>query len=188
MTDEVAVREVDAWVDRAPKEYTNVLGMVRELALEATLDDSDNPATFEIMESILSAGTLEELFTAANAGTTSGKDFTDRPFYWDGNGQYKISSIGLKKPGGFPFYWLGKVTDLQTGERIVLNCGGNTFVPVLWKMGKLGIFSQFGPEGVPMVIKGKVLDESRTVLIPALYALPTTGPKSKTVKGEKVSD
>lgn len=189
MVDEVAMREVDAWIERAPREYRNVLQMVRELSLDLTMDDSTDPAKFEIMEAILAAEDLDSLFAAANAGTTSGKDFTDRPFYWDGNGQYKLSSVGLRSPGGFPFYWLGKVTDMSTGERIVLNCGGTSFVPVFWRMGKLNPFDKYGAEGVPMILKEKKLDESRSLILPALYVMPSApAGKSKTVKGEKISD
>lgn len=189
MSDEVAMREVDGWIERAPREYSNVLAMVREISLDLTMDDSTNPATFEIMESILAAEDMDALFAAANAGTTAGRDFIDRPFYWDGNGQYKLSTVGLRSPGGFPFYWLGKVTDMSTGERIVLNCGGHSFVPVFWRMSKLDPFSKYGPEGVPLVLKEKKLDESRSVIIPSLYIVPgKTTPKSKTVKGETVSE
>lgn len=190
MVDEIALREVDRWIDKNRSNIdSRTLRMLQEITLEIGIDDSTNPAVFDIMEQILAAGDLDAVFAAANAGTTAGKDYTDKPFYLrQDDVQWKISAIGLEQEG-FPVYTLSKVTDMGTGERFVMNCGGITWCTVVYTLGKLGAFEQFGEEGIPLILKEKPVRNGRTVLIPNKYVIPSaTPPKSKTVKGEKVSD
>lgn len=180
-------KEIERWINKnGPALGSKTLAMLNRLSLEITMDDSASTVSYDIMEGILAAGAdgdLEAIFAAANAGTTAGKDFTDRPHYLRAEDlQWKMSQVGLKTPGGLPVYALARVTDLQTGERIVLNCGGHTYVGTMYALLSAGMFEQFGSEGMPMVIRGKQIDEVKQVLIPQYYALP----KVKVVKGETV--
>lgn len=188
--DEVALREVDRWIDKNRSNLdSRTMLMLQEITLEIGIDDSTNPAVFDIMEQILAAGDMDAVFAAANAGTTAGKDYTGKPFYLRRDDiQWKISAIGLEQEG-FPVYTLNKVTDMSTGERFVMNCGGITWCTVVYTLGKLGAFDQFGDEGMPLILTEKSVRNGRTVLIPNKYVIPkASAPKSKTVKGETVSE
>ena len=188
MSDEVAMREVDGWIDKNRRNLdSRALTMLQEVTLEITMDDSTNPAVFDIMEQILAAGDMDAVFAAANAGTTAGKDYAGKPFYLRREDiQWKVSTIGLEQDG-FPVYLLCKVTDMSTGERFVMNCGGVTFCTTVYILGKLDAFSKFGEEGMPLVIKEKAVRNGRTVLILDKYVVPAAS-KRTTVKGEKVSE
>jgi hypothetical protein len=178
-------KEIERWIAKnGPQLGSKTLAALNEMALEIVMDDSGSTATYDIMEAILDAGAtgdLDAIFAAANAGTTAGKDMVDRAHYLRREDiQWKMSAVGMKTPGGFPVYVLARATDLQTGERVTMNCGGHTYVLTLYTLIKAGVFDRFGEEGMPMVIRGKQIDEVRTVLIPQLYVLP----KVKVVKGE----
>lgn len=190
MADEIAMREVDKWLDKNRANLdSRATAMIQEINLEIGMDDSANPAVFDIMEQILAAGDLDAVFAAANAGTTAGKDYVGKPFYLRREDiQWKVSSIGLEQDG-FPVYLLSKVTDMSTGERFVMNCGGVTFCTTVFILTKLDAFSQFGEEGMPLILKEKAVRNGRTVLILDKYVIPKTStPKSRTVKGETLSE
>lgn len=187
MADEVAIREVEGWVERRRNDLgSRTLAMLSEVMLEVTMDESGSMAAFDIMEQVLAGGDMDAIFAAANAGTTSGKDYIDKPHYLNPDDvQWKLSTVGMET-GGFPFYILTKVTDMETGERIVLNCGGLTYCGAIYALKKIGAFDQFGPEGMPMVIKSKQVDAVKTVLIPQKYIIPGAAKAPKVVKGETV--
>ena len=185
--DEVAIREVEGWVEKNKSDLgSRTLMMLREVMLEVGMDDSGSLAAFDIMEQVLAGGDMDAIFAAANAGTTSGKDYVDKPHYMRRDDvQWKLSTVGMKA-GGFPFYILTKVTDMETGERIVLNCGGLTYCGAIFALGKIGAFEKFGDEGMPLVIKAKQIDEVKSVLIPQKYVIPGAAKAPKVVKGETV--
>lgn len=187
MADEVAIREVEGWVQKRRNDLgSRTLTMLQEVMLEVTMDDSGSTAAFDIMEQVLAGGDMEAIFAAANAGTTSGKDYVDKPHYLRKEDiQWKLSTVGMKAEG-FPFYILAKVTDMETGERLVINCGGLTYCGTIYALSKIGAFDQFGPEGMPFVIKEKKIDEVKSVLIPQKYVIPGAAKAPKVVKGETV--
>lgn len=189
MADEVAIREVEGWVTKHRSDLgSRTLAMLNEVMLEVGIDDSGNTAAYDIMEQVLAGGDMDAIFAAANAGTTSGKDYIDKPHYLRREDiQWKLSAVGMKAEGmGFPFYILAKVTDMETGERMVINCGGLTYCGTIFALTKIGAFDQFGPEGMPMVIKAKAVDEVKSVLIPQKYVIPGAVKAPKVVKGETV--
>lgn len=187
MADEIAIREAERWVDRRRGELgTRTVAMLAEVMLEASMDESGSMAAFDIMEQVLAGGDMDAIFAAANAGTTSGKDYIDKPHYLRKDDiQWKISTVGLETDG-FPVYILAKVTDMETGERLVINCGGLTYCGAIFALGKLGAFEQFGDQGMPMVIKAKQVDAVKAVLIPQKYVMPGAQKAPKVVKGETV--
>lgn len=187
MADEVAIREVEGWVQKRRNDLgSRTLTMLQEVMLEVTMDDSGSTAAFDIMEQVLAGGDMDAVFAAANAGTTSGKDYVDKPHYLRKEDiQWKLSTVGMKAEG-FPFYILAKVTDMETGERLVINCGGLTYCGTIYALSKIGAFDQFGSEGMPMVIKAKGVDEVKSVLIPQKYVIPGAAKAPKVVKGETV--
>lgn len=186
-SDEIAVREAERWVDRRRDDLgSRTLAMLAEVMLEVSMDDSGSVAAFDIMEQVLAGGDMDAIFAAANAGTTSGKDYVDKPHYLRKEDiQWKLSTVGMET-GGFPFYILAKVTDMESGERIVINCGGLTYCGAMYALGKIGAFEKFGAEGMPMVIKAKNVDAVKTVLIPQKYVIPGAAKAPKVVKGETV--
>lgn len=188
MADELAIREVDSWITKNRNNLdSRALAMLQEITLEIGIDDSMNPAVFDIMEQILAAGDMDAVFAAANAGTTAGKDYVGKPFYLRRDDiQWKVSAIGLESDQGFPVYLLSKVTDMQTGERFVMNCGGVTFCTTIFILTKLNAFDQFGDEGMPLILKEKSVRNGRSVLILDKYVIPPAAKAPKVVKGETV--
>jgi hypothetical protein len=155
----------------------------RVLDIEVTMDDGPNPAVFEIMSAILKADTEDDIFAAANAGVISGKDFIDIPFRLRAEDiQWKKSAAAYRENNGFPYYILMRPTDLVTGERLVVSCGGSTFCTTIFRLGKKGHFADYEAEGgMPLYIKAKPVGLG-AVLILQKYALPKTHAPGKTAK------
>lgn len=130
--------------------------MVRVMALEAEVSGADKSDDFvmDVMENILQADSVEDIFAAQESGMISGKDFTARPFYLSTDG---ISIVRSNiEGGGLPFYALLRVTEIATGEEVALNCGGKTFMAVLHALMKKDYFdvTDENPLGRSVVIIG----------------------------------
>lgn len=124
--------------------------LIRKLDLEvASVEASGgSDSALIIMENILAAETEEELFRIQSQGTTSGKDYTGRAFRLaELDIEWKRSRTSYVEQGAFPYYALLHVTDMETGNRVVLDCGGKTFVTVLAKLQELDGFTRFDEEG-----------------------------------------
>lgn len=164
----------------------DVLQLVLKMDLESTLDSSGvNPAVLNIMSKILTADTEEALFAAANAGTTAGKDFLGIPFQFmwnDESGQPKTelkrSAAVFREQGGFPYYYLMTVMNTQTGEELIVNCGGYTFMSVAWKLHDTGWINDYklsGPKA--LILEGKPAPNG-TVVLAKPFKMPTAnGPQ-----------
>jgi len=152
---EVAPESVTGTVVDTFDNHPKLRAMVIALANEVRAADTSNDEfVMGLLERILSAETPEDIFAAQeNAGSMAGKDFTMRPFLLkEEDILYRASN--LEK--GFPFYALLKVTELQTGEEVMLNCGGKTFMAVLYGLRESGYFSaEKGgtPEGRGFMLK-----------------------------------
>lgn len=108
--------------------------LVRKLDFESQSSDS-RAAALSIMEGMLRAETEEELFERQEAGTVSSKDFILRPFrLLAENVQWKKSSAVLIEQGGFPYYALLTVTDMETGTDVVVDSGAPSVISVLSKL------------------------------------------------------
>lgn len=164
-------QELVEWLDRG-NIPPNVVRFARMLDIEATLDQSAiNPAVYDIMSRILDSEDADAVFAAAMAGTTAGKDFIDVPFLvkrddWE----WKKSAAMFREQGGFPFYTLMRVVNLQTGEQQVVSCGGYTHCTVMWRLAQLQEFDKES-DGLPMVLKGKPAPAG-IVIIPQRYIMP----------------
>jgi len=125
----------------------NMAAEVREASGEAA-----DEFVLDLMNDILQADTFDAIFAAQEKGTVSGQDFTMRPFTLrEENISYRKSSKGVNT-GGFPFYALMKVTDMQTGDELSVNCGGKTFMAVLYALQTKGYFAE-APEGRSFMLK-----------------------------------
>lgn len=189
--------EVEVWLaansnQAQTKQYAAVVAFARELAKLATLDEgATDPAVLEIMGNILTAEDEDAIFAAANAGTTAGKDFTNIPFALKSDGvSYKLSANAYREQGSFPFYSLLRVVNLQTGEPLVLNCGGHGFLSTLYRLQKVNYFGKPRPQlggrsfdeshGAQFMLAGKATASGWSVLLLKPFALaapnaPTSG-------------
>lgn len=186
MTQEVVVAEV------APDSVTSDISLYRDthprvvaaftsIAAEVATSPPSDDFVLGIMEDILSAETFEEIFAAQEkGGMTSGKDFANRPFFLQG------SDIQWQKSRhkAVPFYALMKVTDFASGEEIMLNCGGKTFVCVLRGLQMAGYFTEekgCPPEGRSLYLRATETGEGAYLsLMPhmgAAKAAAATGKK-----------
>jgi hypothetical protein len=176
--------EVDQWIDRnSPK--AAVEAFARAIDLESTIDDSEtNPAVLDIMASILTAEDNEDaIFAAANAGAISGKDFANKPFLLkSADIQWKRSGAVYRDQGGFPWYALMHITDLETGEERVMTCGGLSIVTTIWKLQRAGILDKY-EDGMPLVFTEKATGSGFNTLLLNKYIMPKA--HARTGKGEK---
>lgn len=99
-------------------------------------DESDNKNTaLAIMETMLGAETEEELFERQEAGLLSSKDYTLRPFRLLPEGiSWKKSAQGFIDQGGFPFYVILRVTDMETGNEVAVDSGAPSVISVIDKL------------------------------------------------------
>lgn len=125
--------------------------MVRDLrALSASDDQGSSSFVMDLMDRILSADTVDAVFDAQDNGMVSGQDFTSRPFIVRRSEdiQWRLST----KDNGFPFYAIFRAVEVATGEEVVLNCGGQTFVAVLYALQQRGYFENQPESGNALVI------------------------------------
>lgn len=158
--------------------------MVTTLKLETELDTSEGMSTedfvFDIVESILSAETEEEIFDAQEAGSESGKEFIDRPFFLTEDGLTFRRSM-IPTPGSLPFYAMMDITEISTGEEHVVSCGGISVVSVLFSLrAKEFLNAEKYPTGKPLVLIGKSTAAGYTRLEIRPYRLPEVKPSGKT--------
>lgn len=111
-----------------------IRALLGKLSLEAQAENSSRDAQMAILENILRAETLEEAFQRQEAGTVASKNFTLRPFrLLPENIDWKRSASGYVEQGGFPFYALLRVTEMGTGDELVVNTGSISTIGVLEK-------------------------------------------------------
>ncbi len=141
---EVAPESVTGDISLIGETHPHVLAMFMSIAAEIEAAPPSNDFVLGIMEDILSADTFEEIFEAQEkGGMVSGKDFANRPFFLRGdNIQYQKSKFKA-----VPVYALLKVTDFASGDEVLLNCGGKTFLCVLRALQMKGYFDDAPEEG-----------------------------------------
>lgn len=116
--------------------------------VEFAADQPGTTAAWQIMESMLAAENEEELFDRQEAGAIASKDFTLRPFrLQEGDIQWKKSSQGFVEQGAFPFYALLHVTDMESGDHVVIDSGSPSVIGVLSKLIDLKGFERFEADG-----------------------------------------
>jgi hypothetical protein len=180
---EVAPESVTGTVvsfDNHPRLRSMVVALGNEVLASPAEDDS---FVMDLLEQILTAETFDDIFAAQESGgSVAGKDFTMRPFLLKGE------DIVIRKSAldtGFPFYALLNVTELQTGNTVALNCGGKTFMSVLYGLRERGYFTEehdCPPEGRCFMLKATETSDARAYLslLPfAGAAKPAAAPRAK---------
>lgn len=170
--------------------HVALAAMVRDLAQITDLVESEggNSDAFvmDLMDQILRADSFDEIFAAQESGMTSGKDFADIPFIIERpqDVEWRRSSDANIAQGGFPFYSIMKVTTVgdDNPRQVTLNCGGKTFVAVLYKLWTKGWFDN-PDEPKPLMIRSVATTDTNAYLqlIPArvIAMPPKTAKKSK---------
>jgi len=161
--------------------------MIHALNTEADINGSVNSGEFvmDIMEKILAAGSIEDVFAAQDAGMLSGKDFINRPFFLrEADIVIRPSSMGNVEAGGFSHYAIMRVTEYGTNEELTVNCGGFTFMTTLFKLRDLGYFDE--EKGCPKIGRAFILTSTSTegdrayiTLRPFKVPEPANGGKKK---------
>jgi hypothetical protein len=164
------------------KDYPALTNMLTIMKMEAASNEGNPTDEFvmDLMEQILSAESPEAVFAAQETGMVSGKDFANRPFYLTSGGiSYQRSTI--EGGSGLPFYALLRVTTIDTGEEVTLNCGGKTFLACLHALNRLDYFqaSKEFPNGRAVVILSKPSPAGAYLLLaPFNLAAVSRGKKS----------
>jgi hypothetical protein len=154
---EVAPESVTGTVVSTFENHPKLRAMVIALGNETRLQGASTSAdefVMSLLEQILQAESFEDIFAAQeNGGSIAGQDFTMRPFHLKGE---DITILPSRLDTGFPFYALMQVTEQQTGETVAVNCGGKTFMAVLYGLRENGYFTAekgCPPEGRSLMIK-----------------------------------
>lgn len=136
---DVAEGELEEIDDEKP--LPALRAMIRQLSIEAALDASDISTDFvmELMEQILNSNSAEEIFASQESGMKSGKDFCGRPFYLASQ-NIQVRRTTFTEAKGVPYYFVMKVVEVATGEEVVLNCGGQTFLAVMQGLRNIDYF------------------------------------------------
>lgn len=117
--------------------FPHLTAMIRAMEARTVFQEATG-ADFvkQIMEGILSAESFDDVFDAQTSGMTSGKDMDSRPFYIRSveDIEWKKSALNAGNADRFPYYAMVKATEIATGEEVIFNCGGATFVPTLWRL------------------------------------------------------
>lgn len=163
---------------------TLVVEMLRDLkarAQDAEELGNGNDFVVQIMANIIAADTFEEIFEAQSPDGPSSKTFIDRPFLLTADGiRWMRSAPAYVAEGAIPHYALLTVQDLETGDYVTLNAGGNSTVTALWKLEKKGYFDQ--PRGLRFSAiptqSGREVIILRPVVIPTVPAAKPNGKKN----------
>ena len=119
--------------------------LLSRLNFSAAEQGDNRNTSLAIMDSILAAETEEELFERQEAGLISSKDYTLRPFRLLPEAiTWKPSAQGFIDQGGFPFYAILRVTDMETGDTVAVDSSAPSVISVLDKM------LQWDDEGRPL--------------------------------------
>ncbi len=153
------------------REFRAVAGLMTRLAEVVETDpmEANKADILAIMENILTAETPEELWARQEAGGTSSKDYINQPFTLrDEDITWKRSTI--QGPTTFPYYAMCKVTDVATGNDVMLNGGGFSFVSVLSKLQEFDLLD--GVNTFQLVEKGTSSGNTVILVKPVAVASP----------------
>jgi hypothetical protein len=112
--------------------------MLQTLQARVSLADdfASDEFVMDLMERILAADDPDAIFDAQESGMISGKDYANRPFVIPNMDSidFRPSTQANTDQNGFPFYAIIQAVEINTGENVTLNCGGKTFMAVLWSL------------------------------------------------------
>lgn len=160
-----------------------VQNMLDKLRLESTMgDDADVFATQDsIAEAILTAATEDEIFAAADAGTTATKDYVGKAFLLHpDNITVRVSTLRTEEGGiaGTGYYLLLRVKDLESGTDKVLNTGAQSLIATVMALRDGGHMDKYGPEGMPLIIGSKGAANGDVLILKPFKAYKTSGKKN----------
>lgn len=161
---------------KAIERRASVKQMVVTLFEEAGERQQSDDYVMDIVEGILNAETLDDIFEAQEAGGLSSKAYVNQPFRLKPEGLQFLKST-IVSPSSLPFYAALNVTEIGTGEERNITAGGNSVVPVLYKLREAGFLKQYADEygeGMPLVFvaKGTAAGLERLELRPYKVAKP----------------
>lgn len=182
---EVAPEEVTGDISLYADTHPHVVAAFTSIAAQIAATPPSADFVLGIMEDILSADTFEDIFAAQEkGGMVAGKDFANRPFYLTGDGiQYQKS-----KYKAVPFYAMLRVTEYASGEEIILNCGGKTFLAVLVALQERGYFTaekDCPPEGRAMYLRATESGEGAYLSLMPHMGIAKATAAAKSGKGVK---
>lgn len=158
------------------EQFPGIKTMVQRLEIESSIETNDDGLGTDvasILESILAAGSVEDVFKAQELGTIASKDFLMRPF----NLRSEDITWRRSTQGTFPFYALMRVTDLETGEQVTLNGGGITFVGIIYSLQNKGALDG---DGMDLMLWEKSTQSGNSVvLVKPVVPAPKTRAASK---------
>jgi hypothetical protein len=133
------------------------MGRVLHEIIQDTEDNrqATDEFVFQIMEEMLTADSLEELFAASEAGTVSGKDFIDRPFRLKTeNIQWAEAKPEFVAAGGMKFFVRLNVLEIATGEAVTITTGAKSVLIAVFRMWEQKWLDQYDTDGgYPMVLR-----------------------------------
>lgn len=114
-------------------------------ALQQHIDQSPSSESFvmSVMERIAAADSFDSIFASQDSSMVAGQDFLNRPFMVESakDIDWRRSTIE-SNDFSYPYYAVLNVTELSTENRVVLRCGGSTFVTTLYSLWSRGYFTE----------------------------------------------
>lgn len=124
--------------------------MKRVMSLEATQANRSGDAAAQIQEAILSAGSDDDVFGAAEGGLPSGEDLIGVPM--------RILRYELQKStiadAPMPVFAVIDAEKLETGEGVTFSIGGASTLAQLWRWAQLKPFDE-RRDGILTAIESK---------------------------------
>lgn len=149
---------VSAAEDTHPGLARMIQGINAHIKLREINGEASGDFMADLLESILSAESIDDVFAAQDVSGLSGKDFTNRPFLiFDASDIEWVRSTKASEEGKkqiLPAYARVKVTPIDDRDNpVTIACGGTTFVAVLWSLFERGWFDiDKAPEGRALMI------------------------------------
>src|ERR1700749_1533718 len=137
----------------APANLPPEVGLMMNTLKEIAVQDDSMSTSLQIMDTILSQTSEEEIFDAAEAGTLSSENYVGVPFRVKSDSvSWRSSGSQYTDEGAFPYYALVRILDVD-GKPQVLNCGGVSVVPTLFALWDKGILEKYDADGgMPLVL------------------------------------
>lgn len=161
------------------QKFANLKNMVDTLSNEASVQGTSAFDVDAFMESILSGESEDEVWEAQELSSLASKDYTEKPFYLKPDG-IKWMRSGITN--GFPFYAMLTGIDQESGEEVVVNGGGTSFVSVLYRLEELDAFNaEKHPNGRLLKFVAKPTLTGNTVIL----LKPVSEPKTVKARAPK---
>ena len=146
----------------APQEIQD---LIKKMSLEAEAFGSGIEVTMGIMGKILNATSEDDIFGAANGGMMSSKEYVQTPFRLKEDGLTARKST-VEDNEGFPYYWILTVTEMESGEEVMVSAGGASAVATLSALRDNGILAKYEDQGgMPLFFFEKPAKNGSVILL-----------------------